>query len=58
MGAASGDLLATDFLGKYILLIDFPNSQIGFLPADAKLKDLAKPKTVKLMLSEDQKAFL
>jgi hypothetical protein len=48
-GRRVGGLLAMDFLEKYILLIDFPNSQIGFLPANAKLKDFAKAKVVNLI---------
>jgi hypothetical protein len=44
-GRPASGLLATDFLEKWIVLIDFPNSRIGFLPAHADLKGFADFKT-------------
>ncbi len=52
-----GGMLAMDFLEKYILWLDFPNSQIGFLPANSKIEGLTNPKIVEL-ISEHTIAFV
>ena len=42
-------MLAMDFLEKYILLIDFQNSRIGFLPGDTPLEAFGNAKAMDLI---------
>lgn len=51
-GRSVGGLLAMDFLEKYAVLIDFPKTVIGFLPADTGVRDFAKFRTLNLVSKE------
>lgn len=47
-----GGLLAMDFLGASVVLIDFPNSQIGLFPTGTSLSSFSKWTTIELAEQE------
>lgn len=51
-GRRVGGLLGMDFLKKYIVLIDFSNSRIGYLSAGVEPQDSAKFKAVRMFSEE------